>query len=67
MLNISIGHAEARTFDMKGIFLETIGQPFDDRRKGRRNKMAATILGQKLEDRFQFIAEAHVEHLVCFV
>jgi len=45
MLDISIGHAEAGSLDMERVFLKPIGQSFDERRKGRRNKMAATILG----------------------
>ena len=53
--------------DARGVFLVACGERGDTLRDRGREHQCTALFGRALEDEFQFLAEAHVEHLVGLV
>jgi hypothetical protein len=53
--------------DAQRVALVALGQRHDRPRHRRREQQRAPAFGGRVEDLLEVLAEAHVEHLVCFV
>ena len=67
MPDVCIRLTRTASLDVQRVGLETIGELLHRLRKGRGDEMALPLFGKLLEDRVEFLAKAHVEHLVRLV
>ena len=67
VFDIAVPARLAHQAEAQGIVLVAFGQPFDRARHGGGEQQRAAPLGRCIEDFFQILAKAHVEHLVRLV
>ena len=67
VLDVGVGFAEARAFDVHRLLLIALGDGLDPGGERRADEVRAAILRSRVQDRLELVAEAHVEHLVGLV
>jgi hypothetical protein len=67
VIDIAIGAAERGALDALRVLLHPVGQRCHVSREGRRDQMRAMPWRSLVEDRFELIAKAQVEHAIGFV
>ena len=67
VLDVGMAAFVARDFDAKRVLLILLRQRDDAARQGRREQQRAAGVRRGLEDEFQILAKAEIEHLVGFV
>ena len=67
VFDIRIRGTKACALNVKRLLLKAIRELADGPWKRRRNQMGSALPGQLLQNRFELIAEAHVEHAIGFI
>jgi len=67
VLDVDVGRAQTRTLENERLTLEALRQIEHTAGKGRRDEMTGPLGRQRLQDRVELLAEAHVEHLIRLV